>query len=135
VGAEKGAGVPGDWARGGAELQGEWKDVASWHVRNAAMPRRDGSRGSRRSSASLATTLGEVSTKAVVANAEEPLRAAVSRMAQTGRNWLPVVAHGDEREIVGEITLEATLTARVRHLEEEERRAIVLPLHAIIPVV
>jgi CIC family chloride channel protein len=88
---------------------------------------------SRDVNASLSATLGEVAKKAVVAHADEPLRAAVTRMAQTGRTWLPVVAHGDEREIVGEITLEVTLTARNRHLEEEERRAIILPLTAIIP--
>jgi CBS domain-containing protein len=83
--------------------------------------------------ASPVATLGEVAKKAIVAHADEPLRAAVSRMAQTGRTWLPVVAHGDEREIIGEITLEVTLTARNRHLEEEQRRDIVLPLKAIIP--
>ena len=38
-----------------------------------------------------------------------------------------------ERQIVGEITLEDTLKARVRHLEEEERRERVLPLTAVIP--
>ncbi len=78
-------------------------------------------------------TLGEIARKAVVANADEPLRAALSRMAQTGRTWLPVVAHGDPREIVGEITLEDTLKARVKHLEEEERRERVLPFEAILP--
>lgn len=80
-----------------------------------------------------ATTLGEIARKPVVANAEEPLSIAVSRMAQTGRTWLPVVAHGDARDIVGEITLEDTLKARIRHLEEEERRERVLPLTAVIP--
>lgn len=69
----------------------------------------------------------------VVAHAEEPLRSAVSRMAQTGRTWLPVVSEHDEHEIVGELTLELTLKARVRHLEEEERREVVLPLTAMIP--
>ena len=53
-------------------------------------------------------------------------------MAQTGRTWLPVVA-GDSLHIVGEITLEDTLKARVRHLEEEERRERVLPLTVMIP--
>ncbi len=79
------------------------------------------------------STLGEIARKAVVANADEPLRAALSRMAQTGRTWLPVVAHADPQEIVGEISLEDTLKARVKHLEEEERRERVLPLNAIVP--
>jgi H+/Cl- antiporter ClcA/CBS domain-containing protein len=82
---------------------------------------------------SPATTLGEIARPPVVANAEEPLAVTVSRMAQTGRTWLPVVAQDDEREIVGEITLEDTLKARVRHLEEEQRRERVLPLTAVIP--
>ena len=79
------------------------------------------------------TTLGEVAQKAVVADADEPLRAAVSRMAQTGRTWLPVVSHDDTRAIVGEITLEDSLKARVRHLEEEQRRERVLPLKIVLP--
>jgi H+/Cl- antiporter ClcA/CBS domain-containing protein len=83
--------------------------------------------------APIPLTLGEVSRKAVVADADEPLSAALSRMAQTGRTWLPVVAHGDPREIVGEITLDDTLKARVKHLEEEERRERVLPLSAMLP--
>ena len=47
--------------------------------------------------------------------------------------WLPVVAHHDPRAIVGEITLADTLKARVKHLEEEQRRERVLPLEAIHP--
>ncbi len=78
-------------------------------------------------------TLGDVARKAVVADADEPLRAVLSRMADTGRTWLPVVAHDDPREIVGEITLEDTLKAGVKHLEEEQRRERVLPLEAMIP--
>ena len=78
-------------------------------------------------------TLGEVAREAVVADADEPLGATLSRMAQTGRTWLPVVSHDDPREIVGEITLEDTLKARVRHLEEEGRRERILPLTAVLP--
>ncbi|HSO36110.1 MAG TPA: chloride channel protein [Labilithrix sp.] len=78
-------------------------------------------------------TLGEVAAAAVVADADEPLSVALSRMARTGRTWLPVVAHGDPREIVGEITLDDTLKARVKHLEEEQRRERILPVEAILP--
>lgn len=85
------------------------------------------------SSSAASTTLGELARPAVVANAEEPLSVAVARMAETGRTWLPVVAHGDARDIVGEITLEDTLKARGRHVEEEQRRERVLPLEAMIP--
>jgi chloride channel protein, CIC family len=79
------------------------------------------------------TTLGEVAQKAVVADADEPLRVAISRMATTGRTWLPVVAHDDQRSIVGEITLEHGLEARRRHLEEEQRRERILPLRLVMP--
>jgi hypothetical protein len=54
-------------------------------------------------------------------------------MAETGRTWLPVVAHADPTTLVGEITLEDTLKARVRHLEEEGRRERILPLSAVVP--
>jgi H+/Cl- antiporter ClcA len=80
-----------------------------------------------------AATLGEVARKPVLAYADEPLRAAVYRMATTSRTRLPVVRRDDHREIVGEITLEDMLKARVRHLEEEQRRERILPLTAIIP--
>jgi CBS domain-containing protein len=83
--------------------------------------------------AARAATLGEAAGKPVVAHADEPLRAAISRMAQTGRTRMPVVSRADPREIVGEITLEDGLKARVRHLEEEQRRERVLPLTAVIP--
>jgi CBS domain-containing protein len=81
----------------------------------------------------IPATLGEVAREAVVADADEPLRFTIARMAQTGKTWLPVVAHHDPREIVGEITLADTLKARARHLEEEQRRERVLPLEAILP--
>jgi CBS domain-containing protein len=80
-----------------------------------------------------AATLGEVARKPVLAYADEPLRAAVYRMAQTARTRLPVVRRDDHREIVGEINLEDMLKARVRHLEEEQRRERILPLTAVIP--
>jgi CBS domain-containing protein len=82
----------------------------------------------------LSPSLGELARKAVVADADEPLGAALSRMARTGRTWLPVVSHRDPREIVGEITLDDTLKARVKHLEEEQRRERVLPLEAMLPL-
>jgi H+/Cl- antiporter ClcA/CBS domain-containing protein len=80
-----------------------------------------------------AKLLGEIARAPVVASADEPLRSAVSRMAQTGRTWLPIVARDGARDLVGEITLEDTLKARVRHLEEEGRRERVLPVTAILP--
>ena len=80
-----------------------------------------------------APTLRALAKEAVVADADEPLSATLSRMAQTGRTWLPVVRHDDPRAIVGEITLADTLKARMRHIEEEERRERVLPLVTMLP--
>ncbi len=102
-------------------------DLESWMTGEA--PESSSSSSPRR----VATTLGALARKAVVADADEPLAAALSRMAQTGRTWLPVVAHHDPRTIVGEITLADTLKARVKHLEEEQRRERVLPVEAILP--
>lgn len=59
-----------------------------------------------------------------VAHAGEPLRVAVGRMARLGTTELPVV---DEGRIVGLFTLADALKARVRHLEEEQRRERVFP--------
>lgn len=83
--------------------------------------------------AEAAETLGAIAYRATVADADEPLTAALSRMAKTGRTWLPVVAHDDRTRLVGEITLADTLKARVKHLEEEGRRERVLVLDAMIP--
>ena len=58
------------------------------------------------------------------ADADEPLRVAVSRMATEGTTRLTVHAAG---EVVGLLTLEDALKARVRHLEEEHRRERVFP--------
>jgi CBS domain-containing protein len=80
-----------------------------------------------------ATTLGEIARRPVLAHAGEPLRAAVHRMAKSGRTHLPVVGAAGLHELVGEITLEDMLKARVRHLEEEQRREGVLPLSAVLP--
>ena len=74
---------------------------------------------------------------AVTARPDEPLRAVVHRMAETGLTCLPVTdgpagRHGHAR-FVGLVTLKDMLKARVRHLEEERRRERVLSLGAVIP--
>jgi H+/Cl- antiporter ClcA len=80
-----------------------------------------------------ARTVGEIARKAVVSHEGETLRTAMHRMALTARTRLPVVAKDDPHTIVGEICLEDTLKAGVRHLEEEQRRERVLPLTAMVP--
>jgi chloride channel protein, CIC family len=69
----------------------------------------------------------------ITALADEPLRIVINRMAETGRTDLPVVEHPNLRKLVGRVTLRDMLKARVRHLEEEQRRERVLPLSLIVP--
>lgn len=67
-------------------------------------------------------------TSPVVAYPDEPLRAIVYRMAETGFTRLPVVEPDDPDRLVGMISLNDLLKARVRSLEEERHRERVLRL-------
>ncbi|HEY8038676.1 MAG TPA: chloride channel protein [Polyangiaceae bacterium] len=80
-------------------------------------------------SRALASIMHEPTT----AYPDEPLRVVVNRMAETGRTDLPVVDRANPRRLLGRITLHDMLKARVRHLEEEQRRERVLPLSLIVP--
>jgi H+/Cl- antiporter ClcA/CBS domain-containing protein len=62
----------------------------------------------------------------VVAVAEESLRTVVYRMAETGFTRMPVVESGEERRLVGMISLDDLLHARARNLSEERSRERVL---------
>jgi CBS domain-containing protein len=62
----------------------------------------------------------------VVAVADEPLRTVVYRMAETGFTRMPVVESGEERRLVGMISLDDLLHARARNLSEERSRERVL---------
>jgi len=61
----------------------------------------------------------------LVAEAGEPLRVVVHRMADTGLTRMPVV---DGKKLVGMVSLNDLLRARTRSLEEERRRERVLRL-------
>ncbi len=78
-------------------------------------------------------TIASIVQEPITAFSDEPLRVVVHRMAATGRAELPVVDRDDRKKLIGTITLRDTLKARVRHLEEEERRERVLPLGLIVP--
>ena len=64
-----------------------------------------------------------------VAYPDEPLRIVVNRMAETGFTRMPVVEGEDSHKLVGVISLEDLLKARVRNLQEERRRERVLRVH------
>jgi H+/Cl- antiporter ClcA len=62
----------------------------------------------------------------VVAAADESLRTVVYRMAETGYTRMPVVDSGEERRIIGMVSLDDLLHARARSLSEERSRERVL---------
>src|SRR5947208_13869434 len=73
-----------------------------------------------------------VEANPTIAYPDEPLRAVVYRMAETGLTRFPVI----EREggkLVGMIALFDLLAARMRTLEAERRRERVLPVRFFLP--
>ncbi len=62
----------------------------------------------------------------VVAYANEPLRAVVYRMAQSGFTRMPVLDSEDRGKLVGMVSLEDLLRARARNLSEERDRERVI---------
>jgi CBS domain-containing protein len=69
----------------------------------------------------------------VKAYLDEPLTAIVNRMAETGFTGFPVVERGNPHKLLGLVSLRHLLKARVRRLEEEQRRERVLPLRLVFP--
>jgi H+/Cl- antiporter ClcA len=67
-----------------------------------------------------------------VAYPDEPLRAVVHRMAETGLTHFPVVDRADRR-LAGMISLEDLLKARVMNLEAERRRERVMSVRLAFP--
>jgi CBS domain-containing protein len=70
----------------------------------------------------------------VVAYPDEPLRAVVYRMSDTGLTRFPVVNNGTERKLTGMVALSDLLRARTRSLEEERHRERVLRIHLPLSV-
>jgi CIC family chloride channel protein len=78
--------------------------------------------------------LGDVMIKEpVLAYPDEPLRVVVHRMAATGLTRFPVVERDHPRRIVGIVSLNDLLKARMLNLEAEQRRERVLPLRVAVP--
>jgi chloride channel protein, CIC family len=72
-------------------------------------------------------SLGKVVRDPITARPDEPLRLVVMRMAETGLTRLPVVERSGGR-LVGMISLQDLLGARVRNLQEERLRERVLEM-------
>ncbi len=72
-------------------------------------------------------SLGNIVRDPVVAHPDEPLRVVVYRMAETGLTRMPVV-DSESRKLVGMISLDDLLMARVRSLNEERHRERLLEL-------
>lgn len=67
-------------------------------------------------------------SRPVVAYPDEPLRSTVYRMAESGYTRLPVVDREHPDQLLGMVSLQDLLKARVRNLDEERRRERVLKL-------
>jgi len=67
----------------------------------------------------------------VVAFTDEPLRIVIHRMAETGLTRFPVVERENPTHLIGTISLNNLLSARVFYLEAERRRERVLQMPRI----
>lgn len=86
------------------------------------------------SSAETGQTLADaVSGAAVVAHPDEPLRAVVYRMAETGHTRLPVIERNGRKQLVGLVSLEDLLKARALNLDAERRRERVKAVDLFFP--
>jgi CBS domain-containing protein len=65
---------------------------------------------------------------------DEPLTRVVTRMAATGLTAFPVVEREHPKKLLGLVSLHDLLQARVRRLQEEQRRERVLPLRLAFPL-
>jgi CBS domain-containing protein len=68
-----------------------------------------------------------------VAYPDEPLRAIVHRMAETGLTQFPVVEHGPVRCLAGMVSLEDLLKARALNLDAERRRERTMRVRIAFP--
>jgi len=74
-----------------------------------------------------ATRISDIaSTEPLVAFADEPLGVVVRRMAESGFTRFPVLDPQTERGLVGMISLNDLLGARIQNLEDERARERVL---------
>ncbi|HEX7958346.1 MAG TPA: chloride channel protein [Terriglobales bacterium] len=74
-----------------------------------------------------------VRTDSRVAYPDEPLRVVVYRMAETGLTRFPVVDRADRSKLLGMVSLNDLLKARVASLEAEKRRERMLRVRYLFP--
>jgi chloride channel protein, CIC family len=65
---------------------------------------------------------------------DEPLTVVVDRMVSTGLTEFPVVDRRDSQKLLGLVSFEDLLQARIRRLQEEQRRERVFPLRLVFPL-
>jgi CBS domain-containing protein len=68
-----------------------------------------------------------------VAYPDEPLRLIAHRMAETGLTHFPVVERGESRRLIGMLSLEDLLKARMLNLEAERRRERIMHVRLAFP--
>ncbi len=74
-----------------------------------------------------------VNAHPIVAYPDEPLRAVVYRMAESGFTRFPVVERENPQKLLGIVSLSDLLKARTRNLEEERQRERVLHMRLLLP--
>ena len=72
-------------------------------------------------------------TTTIAAYPDEPLRAVVQRMAETGLTRFPVVDWDPPNRVVGIISLDDLLKARALNLEAERRRERIMRMDLSFP--
>jgi H+/Cl- antiporter ClcA/CBS domain-containing protein len=85
--------------------------------------------------ATLRRPVGELARpNPVQAYPDEPLRAVVYRMAEKGVTRMTVLDGDGSGKLLGLVSLDDLLKARVKNLEEERRREGIVPLHLVFPL-
>ena len=117
-------------AREAHQIDSKWEPATGSQTLPRWAPAGDPPPPDAPSSRTLSTVVRATPT---VAFSDEPLRVVIHRMATTGLTALLVVDRAARGRLLGLVTLDDMLKARVRHLEEERRRERVLPLRLLVP--
>lgn len=91
----------------------------------------NGNEESSKGAASVYELTSVIRTQPVVTYPDEPLRSTVYRMAESGHTRLPVVERDHPDRLLGVVSLQHLLQARVRNLDEERHRERMLNLRLL----